>query len=98
MQPLKSSQTQTDRQTQTDADGNVHRHRSSNSSLDLFYFHRVRVFAPFTPFLTEHMYQNLKHLVDWSKKEEETNKRSVHAFTEQFYRSNLQIYLYFLRL
>ena len=37
----------------------------------------VRVFAPFTPFLTEHMYQNLKHLVDWSKKEEETNK-SVH--------------------
>jgi isoleucyl-tRNA synthetase len=24
----------------------------------------VRVFAPFTPFLTEHMYQNLRHLVD----------------------------------
>jgi isoleucyl-tRNA synthetase len=23
----------------------------------------VRVFAPFTPFLTEHMYQNLKHLI-----------------------------------
>ena len=23
----------------------------------------VRVFAPFTPFLTEHMYQNLRHLV-----------------------------------
>ena len=58
---------------------------------NLFYFHRVRVFAPFTPFLTEHMYQNLKHLVDWSKKEEETNKRSVHAFTEQFYRSNLLV-------
>ena len=37
----------------------------------------VRVFAPFTPFLTEHMYQNLKKLVDWSKKEEETNQ-SVH--------------------
>ena len=59
--------------------------------LNLFYFHRVRVFAPFTPFLTEHMYQNLKHLVDWSKKEEETNKRSVHAFTEQFYRSDLLV-------
>ena len=59
--------------------------------LNLFYFHRVRVFAPFTPFLTEHMYQNLKHLIDWSKKEEETNKRSVHAFTEQFYRSNLPV-------
>ena len=58
---------------------------------NLFYFHRVRVFAPFTPFLTEHMYQNLKHLVDWSKKEEETNKRSVHAFTEQFYRSDLLV-------
>ena len=23
----------------------------------------VRVFAPFTPFLTEHMYQNLKHQI-----------------------------------
>ena len=23
----------------------------------------VRVFAPFTPFLTEHMFQNLRHLV-----------------------------------
>ena len=40
-------------------------------------FTMVRVMAPFTPFLTEHMYQNLKNfIVDDSLTEEQ--KRSVH--------------------
>ena len=51
--------------------------RAALDTLFSVLYTMVRVFAPFTPFLTEHMYQNLKHLVDWSKKEEESNK-SVH--------------------
>ncbi len=39
----------------------------------------VRVFAPFTPFLTEHMYQNLKGLIDWSGEDKSPKDRaSVH--------------------
>jgi isoleucyl-tRNA synthetase len=41
----------------------------------------VRVFAPFTPFLTEHMYQGLKNLVDWSKDDQtksDKERASVH--------------------
>ncbi len=41
-------------------------------------FTMVRVFAPFTPFLTEHMYQNLKKLVDWSDSVSEKERASVH--------------------
>ena len=51
--------------------------RAALDTLFTVVYTMVRVFAPFTPFLTEHMYQNLKHLVNWSKKDEETNK-SVH--------------------
>ena len=43
-------------------------------------FAMVRVFAPFTPFLTEHMYQNLKNMVDWGAddKTSEKERASVH--------------------
>ena len=37
----------------------------------------VKVMAPFTPFLTEHMYQNLKHFID-DKTLSEVEKNSVH--------------------
>ena len=41
--------------------------RAALDTLFSVLFTMVRVFAPFTPFLTEHMYQNLKGFVDWSK-------------------------------
>merc|ERR1712180_206066 len=37
--------------------------RAALDTLFTVVYTMVRVFAPFTPFLTEHMYQNLKHLV-----------------------------------
>ena len=36
--------------------------RAALDTLFSVLFTMVRVFAPFTPFLTEHMYQKLKHL------------------------------------
>jgi len=44
----------------------------SRQALDTLFsvlYTMVRVFAPFTPFLTEHMYQNLRHLVEGEKLE-----------------------------
>ena len=35
----------------------------------------IRIMAPFTPFLTEHMYRNLRHLVAGPKSE---STESVH--------------------
>ena len=58
--------------------------RDCRSALDTLFsvlFTMVKVFAPFTPFLTEHMYQNLKNLVDWSKDDSvksEKDRASVH--------------------
>lgn len=37
----------------------------------------VKVMAPFTPFLTEHMYQNLKHFIV-KDASEDVNDDSVH--------------------
>ena len=55
--------------------------RSALDTLFSVLFTMVKVFAPFTPFLTEHMYQNLKNLVDWSKDDSvksEKDRASVH--------------------
>ena len=55
--------------------------RSALDTLFSVLFTMVKVFAPFTPFLTEHMYQNLKNLVDWSKDDSVKNEKdraSVH--------------------
>merc|ERR1719361_3351933 len=50
--------------------------RAALDTLFSVLFTMVRVFAPFTPFLTEHMYQGLKHLVDWSKDEPQSGAKS----------------------
>ena len=55
--------------------------RSALDTLFSVLFTMVKVFAAFTPFLTEHMYQNLKNLVDWSKDDSvksEKDRASVH--------------------
>ena len=55
--------------------------RSALDTLFSVIFTMVRVFAPFTPFLTENMYQNLKQYVDWSKDDSLKNEKeraSVH--------------------
>ncbi|XP_071488561.1 isoleucine--tRNA ligase, cytoplasmic-like [Diadema antillarum] len=48
----------------------------------------VRVMAPFTPFLTEHMYQNLRHLVD-SDLADGQDTRSVHYLMQPKPRDDL---------
>jgi isoleucyl-tRNA synthetase len=55
--------------------------RAALDTLFSVLFTIVRVFAPFTPFLTEHMYQNMKGLVDWSKDDttkSDKERASVH--------------------
>ena len=55
--------------------------RAALDTLFSVVYTMVRVFAPFTPFLTEHMYQGLKNLVDWSKDDQtksDKERASVH--------------------
>ena len=55
--------------------------RAALDTLFSVVYTMVRVFAPFTPFLTEHMYQGLKNLVDWSKDDSaksDKERASVH--------------------
>ncbi|KAG1682597.1 Isoleucine--tRNA ligase, cytoplasmic [Nymphon striatum] len=48
-------------------------------------FSMIKVMSPFTPFLTEHMYQNLRHLVS----DQKSNEESVHYLMMPVVRSSL---------
>ena len=54
--------------------------RAALDTLFSVVYTMVRVFAPFTPFLTENMYQNIKEFIDWSKSDTKSDKEraSVH--------------------
>ncbi|XP_046393549.1 isoleucine--tRNA ligase, cytoplasmic isoform X2 [Ischnura elegans] len=59
-------------------DGGLEDCSAALETLTCVLYAMIRVMAPFTPFLTEHMYQNLRHLIERGKEAGPAKDESVH--------------------